>query len=199
MLSQIPHEFEENRYQNFTRIIKSSPRISLKCLVKVNRFPTRHGQLLLSIFRGPHPKHSNLRSAFKASILHKRAMPNPAQDSEDWEIIYDRHKSFDCRKSSTDDLTGINATLLIPGVGEPLHDQAIICDKITGKIIYVGGRSSIPSKYGGIELQDVPVVLPGLWECHSHFMGASPNKAIVSHSHMSRSKEPKVVCVVLEG
>jgi imidazolonepropionase-like amidohydrolase len=24
----------------------------------------------------------------------------------------------------------------------------------------------------------VPVLLPGLWECHAHFMGASPNKPI---------------------
>lgn len=79
-------------------------------------------------------------------------------------------------------LVGILASLLLPGKEKPLHDQAILSDKKSGKIIYVGSPSKIPSEYSNAHLQEVPVVMPGMWECHSHFMGASPNKPIDSEN-----------------
>ena len=81
-----------------------------------------------------------------------------------------------------DELTGILTSLLIPGQNEPLHDQAIISNRKSGKIVYVGLPSKIPSEYSDVHLQEVPVVMPGMWECHSHFMGASPNKSIDSEN-----------------
>ena len=84
--------------------------------------------------------------------------------------------------SEEKDVTGLIASLLIPGKGEPLQDQAILWDRETGKIIYVGTHSKIPMKLWNVHLQPVSVVMPGMWECHSHFMGASSNKPIDSEN-----------------
>ena len=99
---------------------------------------------------------------------------------EDWEVIsYEHGASNDSVFTKEhEELTGICASTLIPGKGRTLKDQAIICDKSTGKIVYVGDSSSVPSEYQDVHLSEVPVVMPGMWECHSHFMGASPNKPI---------------------
>ena len=84
--------------------------------------------------------------------------------------------------SEKEDIVGIFASLLIPGKGEPQKNQAVLSDRASGKIVYVGAKSSIPSKYANVKLKDVPVVMPGMWECHSHFMGASPNRPIDSEN-----------------
>lgn len=71
------------------------------------------------------------------------------------------------------DLTprGIHAQELIPGRGDPLHDAALIW---VGKLIkYVGPRSLVPETYADVDLScRVPVLMPGLWDCHIHFLGA---------------------------
>jgi imidazolonepropionase-like amidohydrolase len=61
----------------------------------------------------------------------------------------------------------IDADILIPGRGEPLRDASVVMD--SGKINYVGPSSAAPGTPSG----RVPVVMPGLWECHGHFMGLS--------------------------
>jgi imidazolonepropionase-like amidohydrolase len=73
-------------------------------------------------------------------------------------------------------VTYILADLLIPGKGEPASDQAVICQ--AGKIVYVGSPSTIPSEFSNAVPIRVPYLLPGLWDCHSHFMGLAPEKAI---------------------
>lgn len=63
----------------------------------------------------------------------------------------------------------IDATLLIPGDGEPIADGTVIFDRDAG-IGYAGPRSGAPD----IETSDAlsaAVVMPGLWDCHTHFMG----------------------------
>ncbi|KAK5168177.1 uncharacterized protein LTR77_006745 [Saxophila tyrrhenica] len=104
---------------------------------------------------------------------------------DDWEIVAPMGDSRSGRLSESheehkneDDTTGIFASLLIPGRGDPMKDQAILCSRKTGKIIYVGLSSRIPPKYYNVHLEKIPVVMPGMWECHAHFMGASPNKPI---------------------
>ncbi|GMQ85316.1 MAG: amidohydrolase family protein [Acidimicrobiia bacterium] len=62
----------------------------------------------------------------------------------------------------------INADLLIPGRGEPITDGAVVIDGST--IAYAGPASDAPDTPDA-EVGDVPTVLPGLWECHGHFIG----------------------------
>lgn len=76
--------------------------------------------------------------------------------------------------------TGIIADVLIPGKGEPLKNQAVVASD--GRIEHVGSRSAIPSKYDDVEFQHVAVLMPGMWECHAHFMGADPNRPINSEN-----------------
>jgi imidazolonepropionase-like amidohydrolase len=61
----------------------------------------------------------------------------------------------------------VDADLLIPGRGEPLRDVSVVMD--SGVITYLGPISDAP----GTATTCVRVVMPGMWECHGHFMGLS--------------------------
>ena len=63
----------------------------------------------------------------------------------------------------------ICADLLIPGRGEPMKKAAAVLEE--GKIAFVGAQSDIPEKYKAAPCTHVPVLLPGLWDCHTHFSG----------------------------
>lgn len=66
----------------------------------------------------------------------------------------------------------IRSGLLIPGDGEPVQNGALV---IEGKVIvWVGQKGDVPGEYLDAKhrLYDVPYLMPGLWECHSHFGGA---------------------------
>ncbi|PNP52210.1 hypothetical protein THARTR1_07419 [Trichoderma harzianum] len=63
----------------------------------------------------------------------------------------------------------IVATLLIPGRGEPISNGALVIKG--GKIEWVGSYLNRPPKYQNIPPRHVPVLMPGLWDCHVHFMG----------------------------
>jgi imidazolonepropionase-like amidohydrolase len=59
----------------------------------------------------------------------------------------------------------INAQILIPGTGEPVRDASVVTD---GPLItFVGPSAGAPD----LPALDVPVLMPGLWECHGHFTG----------------------------
>jgi imidazolonepropionase-like amidohydrolase len=62
--------------------------------------------------------------------------------------------------------TRIDADLLIPGRGEPVRQGAVVFDGPT--IAYSGPQSSAPAADEEVK---APVVMPGMWECHGHFMG----------------------------
>ncbi|KAL3419318.1 amidohydrolase [Phlyctema vagabunda] len=64
---------------------------------------------------------------------------------------------------------GIKAALLIPGRGEPLKDAAVIVDG--DKIAWVGNAVDVPANFKSVPFIDVPVLMPGMWDCHVHFMG----------------------------
>jgi len=62
----------------------------------------------------------------------------------------------------------IEAGLLIPGEGEPVRDAVVITDG--GRISYAGPAASAPPAPGAA-VTTAAAVLPGLWDCHGHFMG----------------------------
>ena len=63
----------------------------------------------------------------------------------------------------------INAGLLIPGRGEPVRDATVLIDG--GRISYAGSAASAPATPGTVA-RSAATVLPGLWDCHGHFMGS---------------------------
>ncbi|KAK8019519.1 amidohydrolase [Apiospora arundinis] len=74
--------------------------------------------------------------------------------------------------------TIVKADLLIPGDGDLLEDAALV---IEGKLIaWVGAAADLPGKYIDAAPQhhrvfSVPVVMPGLWDVHTHFDGGGPD------------------------
>src|SRR5450631_3893804 len=60
----------------------------------------------------------------------------------------------------------IDTDLLIPGRGEPIRDAAIVIDG--SSIAYAGPRQTAPDVPSPIS---VPCLMPGLWDCHAHFLG----------------------------
>ena len=63
----------------------------------------------------------------------------------------------------------INAGLLIPGRGEPVRDAAVLIDG--SRISYAGPAATAPASPDAVT-RSAPTVLPGLWDCHGHFMGS---------------------------
>ncbi|KEF51119.1 uncharacterized protein A1O9_12842 [Exophiala aquamarina CBS 119918] len=63
----------------------------------------------------------------------------------------------------------IIADLLIPGRGEPIKDAALVFNG--GRILYVGGKDQMPEIYTLLPATRLPVVMPGLWDCHVHMLG----------------------------
>ena len=62
----------------------------------------------------------------------------------------------------------IEADLLIPGRGAPLHNGVVILDGPT--ITYAGSAAGAPQDCNGDPVR-VVVAMPGLWECHGHLLG----------------------------
>ena len=63
----------------------------------------------------------------------------------------------------------IEADLLIPGRGEPIRNGCVVLDGST--IAFAGPIEGAPKAPAGTRVHRVPVVMPGLWDCHGHFMG----------------------------
>jgi imidazolonepropionase-like amidohydrolase len=72
----------------------------------------------------------------------------------------------------------IEADLLIPGRGQPVRDGVVILDG--ARIAYAGPRARAPASNDGDEsggpasrgsALKVRTVMPGLWDCHAHFLG----------------------------
>jgi imidazolonepropionase-like amidohydrolase len=75
--------------------------------------------------------------------------------------------------SSNSEHSVIFTSLLIPGRGEPITDAAVVISTKSKKIEYVGAQTSLPEKYSSAPKTTVPVLLPGLWDCHVHFIGTT--------------------------
>src|SRR3989442_4477688 len=61
----------------------------------------------------------------------------------------------------------IEADVLIPGIGDPIKDGALVVDGPT--IAYAGPIEGAPSAAGAVVL-NVPALMPGMWDVHGHFM-----------------------------
>lgn len=58
--------------------------------------------------------------------------------------------------------------LLVPGRGEPIRDAVVVADDAT--ISYAGPAATAPATPEATTVR-APAVMPGLWECHGHFLG----------------------------
>jgi len=65
-------------------------------------------------------------------------------------------------------VTRIEATRLIPGRGEVIDNATLIIDG--GAITFAGPRTDAPPPDGS-DIIATDTVMPGLWECHGHFIG----------------------------
>lgn len=65
----------------------------------------------------------------------------------------------------------IDADLLIPGDGDPLRNHTVILGN--GIIDWIGPTTSAPRTGDDVESVSVPVLMPGLWDCHAHLTGLS--------------------------
>ena len=63
----------------------------------------------------------------------------------------------------------INAGLLIPGRGEPVRDATVLIDG--ARIGYAGPAAGAPATPGAVT-RTAATVMPGMWDCHGHFMGS---------------------------
>ena len=63
----------------------------------------------------------------------------------------------------------IEAGLLIPGEGEPVRGGVVVLDG--EQVSYAGPARGAP-EVPGAQVHRATAVLPGLWDCHGHFMGA---------------------------
>lgn len=66
--------------------------------------------------------------------------------------------------------TRIVADVLVPGRGEPIEDGTVVLDD--GTVTWAGPTSDAPSRSGDDEVHEVTAALPGLWDCHTHFIGS---------------------------
>ena len=64
----------------------------------------------------------------------------------------------------------IDAELLIPGAGDPIENGCVVVDDAT--ITYAGPATDAPGARATDSYQ-VPVVMPGMWDCHGHFLGVT--------------------------
>lgn len=79
----------------------------------------------------------------------------------------------------------IKADLLIPGRGDPIEKGAIAY--AGGRILWVGRQSHLPKEYASYNTKEVPVLLPGFWDCHVHYLGSR------SYNTEDLYKEPKAL------
>ncbi len=63
----------------------------------------------------------------------------------------------------------IEADVLIPGHGDIIKNGCVVFEGPA--ITYAGPIEGSPRASGGTKTRNVPVVMPGLWDCHGHFMG----------------------------
>jgi imidazolonepropionase-like amidohydrolase len=62
----------------------------------------------------------------------------------------------------------IEAQLLIPGRGDPVPGGVVLLD---GSRISYAGPAALAPQTPGVPTSQVPAVMPGLWDCHGHFLG----------------------------
>ena len=75
------------------------------------------------------------------------------------------------RTAVKNQFTRIDAKVLIPGRGQPVEDGSLVFSD--GSIVFVGAQGDLPNRFAHLEALKVPVLMPGMWDCHVHFMGSN--------------------------
>lgn len=74
------------------------------------------------------------------------------------------------------------AAVLIPGRGDPVERGTVVFDGET--IIYAGPSAGAPARTSDDSVEEVEVVMPGMWDCHSHLVGLPiPNLELMASSN----------------
>ncbi|MCP2256359.1 Imidazolonepropionase [Streptoalloteichus tenebrarius] len=79
----------------------------------------------------------------------------------------------------------IHADLLIPGAGEPVANGVVVLDG--DRIAFAGPEAEAPAAGPDDDTVRVPVVMPGLWDCHTHFAGL-PGSVSTQNLMLTRSE-----------
>jgi imidazolonepropionase-like amidohydrolase len=82
--------------------------------------------------------------------------------------------------------TRIDADLLIPGRGDPVQGGCVVLDGPT--IAYAGPAAGAPEDRRNQPPPPlrVPVLMPGLWDCHGHFLGERQAAlSTMTHTHVA--------------
>ncbi|KAH8889843.1 hypothetical protein GQ53DRAFT_748090 [Thozetella sp. PMI_491] len=82
--------------------------------------------------------------------------------------------------ASSGSVFGIRAGVLIPGRGEPLQDGAVVVSDTA--IAWAGPYGDLPPEYATVVFTEVPVIMPGMWDVHTHFMGTNVLGAGIAES-----------------
>lgn len=78
--------------------------------------------------------------------------------------------------------TRIIADTLIPGRGDPIEDGTVVIEE--GLIRYSGPTGSAPTAGEDESVKEVPAVMPGMWDCHAHYVGiTTPNIEALAMTH----------------
>ena len=64
-------------------------------------------------------------------------------------------------------VTRIDADVLIPGKGNPMKNASLVWKG--EEIVHVGETKNLPQEYVSIQSIEVPVLMPGMWDCHGTF------------------------------
>jgi imidazolonepropionase-like amidohydrolase len=65
--------------------------------------------------------------------------------------------------------TRIVADVLIPGRGDPVDRGTLVLER--DQIVYAGPTAGAPPSSSDDDVHEVPVAMPGLWDCHTHLVG----------------------------
>jgi len=95
--------------------------------------------------------------------------------------------------------TRIEATRLIPGRGDIVSDGVVVMDDTT--ITFAGASSDAPDTPNA-EVVKTDTVMPGMWECHGHFIGiytANIDEALTTRPQLSSMRVTKDAKAVLDA
>lgn len=93
----------------------------------------------------------------------------------------------------------IEATRLIPGRGNVVDDGVVIIDEST--ITFAGGSVEAPDTPNA-EVVKTDTVMPGMWECHGHFLGiytANIDEAFTTRPQLAAMRVTKDAKAVLDA
>jgi imidazolonepropionase-like amidohydrolase len=93
----------------------------------------------------------------------------------------------------------IEATRLIPGRGDIVDDGVVVMDDST--ITFAGAAAGAPDTPNA-EVVETDTVMPGMWECHGHFIGiytANIDEALTTRPQLASMRVTKDARAVLDA